>query len=82
MTTTVTSLATGALTLNSYDSLSTSIGLAVIGLLAVLLLLREFAPMLRDDGASARTRALDMAIVPLLIVFAIIVLARLAELLR
>ena len=60
MTTTVTSLASRALTLNSYDNLSTSIGLAVIGLLVALLLVREFAPMLRDDGASAGIRALDL----------------------
>jgi uncharacterized membrane protein YkvI len=81
MTTTVTGLATRAVTLNSYDSLSTSIGLVVIGLLAVLLLVREFAQLLRGGDASAGTRALDMAIVPLLVVFTIIVLGRLAELL-
>jgi hypothetical protein len=81
MTTTVTGLATRALTLNSYDHLSTSIGLAVIALLAVLLLVREFEPILRGGSRSGGTRALDTAIVPLLFVFAIIVLARLAELL-
>jgi hypothetical protein len=50
-------------------------------LLAVLLLVRELAPALRGGNLPRETRALDMAIVPLLIVFAIIVLARLAELL-
>lgn len=82
MTTTVTSLATGALKLTSYDHLSTSIGLAVIGVLAALLLVRELAPILRGGSAPRETRALDVAIVPLLMVFAIIVLGRLADLLR
>jgi hypothetical protein len=81
VTTTVTSLATRALTLTSYDNLSTSIGLAVLGVLAALLLVRELVPMLRGGNAPRETRALDMAIVPLLIVFTTIVLARLAELL-
>jgi hypothetical protein len=44
------------------------------------LLVREFAPLLRGS-APGDTRALDMAIVPLLIVFATIVIARMAELL-
>jgi hypothetical protein len=81
MTTTVTGIATRALTVGSYDHLSTSIGLAVIALLAVLLLVRELESIFRGGGSSGGTRALDMAIVPLLLVFAIIVLARLAELL-
>jgi hypothetical protein len=80
MTTTVTHLTTRTLLSNSYDGLSTTIGIAVIGILALLLLVREFAPLLRGS-APGDTRALDMAIVPLLIVFATIVIARMAELL-
>jgi hypothetical protein len=82
MTTTVTNLATRALTLSSYDHLSTSIGLVVIGVLAVLLLVRDVGPMLRGGSESRATRALDMVLVPLLMVFMIIVVVRLAELLR
>lgn len=82
MTTTVTSLVARALTLSSYDHLSTSIGIVVIGVLAVLLLVRDVGPMLRGGDAPRATRAIDMAIAPLLVVFAIIVLARLADLLR
>lgn len=82
MTITVTSLATTALTITSFDNLSTSIGLAVIAVLAALLLVRELVPMLRGGSAPRETRALDMAIVPLLMVFTIIVVVRLAELLR
>lgn len=82
MTTTVTNLATRALTLSSYDHLSTSIGLVVIGVLAVLLLVRDVGPMLRGGNAPRLTRALDMVLVPLLMVFMIIVVVRLAELLR
>jgi hypothetical protein len=81
MTTTVTSLAAKALASNSYDDLSTTIGLAVIGVLMLLLLVREFAPILRDGAAIQETRALDLALAPLLIVFTIIVIARMAELL-
>jgi hypothetical protein len=80
MTTTVTSLTTRTLLSNSYDGLSTTIGLAVIGVLALLLLVREFAPLARGR-ATRETRALDIAIVPLLIVFTMIVIARMAELL-
>jgi hypothetical protein len=81
MTTTVTQLTTRTLLSNSYDGLSTTIGIAVIGILALLLLTREFAPLLRGS-APRDTRALDMAILPLLIVFAMIVIARMAELLK
>jgi hypothetical protein len=81
VTATVTSLATRALTLASYENLSTSIGLVVIGVLVSLLLVRDLGPMLRGGNAPREWRALDMAIVPLLIVFTIIVVARLAELL-
>ncbi len=81
MTTSVTSQAAMALSSNSYDALSTTIGLAVIGVLVLLLLVRELAPILRSGVAPQETRALDMAIAPLLIVFAIIVIARMAELL-
>jgi hypothetical protein len=81
VTTTVTSLATRALTLTSYDHLSTSIGLVVIGVLAALLLVRDLWPMLRGSLAPRERLALDAAIVPLLMVLAIIVVARLADLL-
>ena len=81
MTTTVTQLTTRTLLSNSYDGLSTTIGIVVIGILALLLLTREFAPLLRGS-APRDTRALDMAILPLLIVFAMIVIARMAELLK
>jgi hypothetical protein len=77
----VTGLTTRALSSNSYDYLTTTIGLAVIGVLALLLLAREFTPVFRSGKASRETRALDMALVPLLIVFATIIVARLAELL-
>ncbi len=81
MTTTVTSSTMHALSSHTYDYLATTIGLAVIGVLAILLLVRDLSPMLRGRSAPRETRALDMAIVPLLIVFTIIVVARLAELL-
>ena len=82
MTTTVTGLTTQVLLSHTYDNLTTTIGLAIIAVLAILLMVRELVPILREEGAPRETRALDMALVPLLIVFGIIVMARLAELLR
>jgi hypothetical protein len=67
---------------NGYDYLTTTVGLALIGVLAVLLLARELLPILRTGDTSRQKRAMDLAIVPLLVVFAVIVLARLAELLK
>lgn len=80
MTTTVTGLATRALSMNSLDDLSTTVGLALMGVLVLLLFVRELAPILRGGDAPRETRVLDMALAPLLIVFTIIVFARLAEL--
>ncbi len=82
MTMTVTSLTAAALLSNTYDALSSTIGLIVIGALAVLLLMRELAPILRHGNASREIRALDMALVPLLLVFAVVVISRFAELLK
>ena len=81
VTTTVTVLTTRTLSLESYDNLSTTIGLVVLGVLILVLLLRELVPLLRSHDARQETLALDMAVAPLLIAFAIIVIARLGELL-
>jgi hypothetical protein len=82
MTTTVTGLTTQALSSHTHDYLSMTIGLAAIGALAVLLLVRELVPILRGGSVSRETRALDLALIPLLIVFTIIVVARLMEFLK
>ena len=81
MNTTLAGIAGSNLDPTRYDDLSTTIGLAVIVVLAALLATRDFAPMLRGSSAPRVTRALDTAIVPLFVTFATIVLARLAELL-
>ena len=82
MTSTVTSLTTQALSSHAYDYLTTTVGLAVIGALAVLLLVRELASIFRGGSVSREMRALDLALTPLLIVFTIIVIARFMELLK
>jgi hypothetical protein len=82
MTSTVTSLTTQALSSHTYDYLTTTVGLAVIGALAVLLLVRELALIFRGGSVSREMRALDLALMPLLIVFTIIVIARFMELLK
>ncbi len=78
MTTTVSQLTTPALLSLSYETLTTTVGVVVFVLLAVLLLLREVAAFPGDGRAKDRARALDVALAPLLIVFGVIVIARLA----
>jgi hypothetical protein len=64
-----------------YDSLSSTIGFALIAALALLLLVRELAPLLGRGDVRRQTAALDVAVGPLLMAFGIIVVARLATLL-
>lgn len=78
MTSTVSQLSTQALLSHPHEGLSTTVGVVVFVLLAALLLWREVAAVPGDVRAKDRTRALDVAIAPLLIVFGVIVVARLA----
>jgi hypothetical protein len=66
----------------SYDDLTKSAGLAVVVILLVLLLQKEFARLHPGPRMTAWIHAFDLALVPLLVTFAIIVTARLAELLQ
>jgi hypothetical protein len=78
MTTTVSQLTTQALLSHSYESLTMTVGVVVFVLLAVFLLLREVAAFPGDSRAKDRARVLDVALAPLLIVFGVIVIARIA----
>lgn len=82
MTSTVTQATIAALTSTSYDTLSTTIGILVVIVLIVLLLQKELARVLVGSRAQPWIHAFDLALVPLLVAFLIIVTARLAELLR
>jgi hypothetical protein len=83
MTAAVSQLTTSALVSSTYDFLSTSVGLLVFVLVAVLLFWREAVSVRSDGGAEERNDrnpALDVVLLPLLIAFGVILLARLADL--
>lgn len=81
MTSTVTQATIGTLLSTTYDTLSTTIGITVVIVLLVLLLQKELARILGGDRAATWVHAFDLALVPLLLTFVLIVTARLAELL-
>ena len=80
MTSTVTAATTAVLLSSTYDALSTTVGFALVIALAVLLFQREVTRILGSHRAIAWEWAFDVALVPLLFVFFVIVAARLVEL--
>lgn len=82
MTSTVTQVTVATLASTTYDALSTTIGVVVVLVLIVLLLQKELARVLVGLRAAPWIHAFDLALVPLLVAFLVIVTARLAELLR
>ncbi len=82
MTSTVTDVTTSTLGSTSYETLSTTVGLAVVVVLIVLLLQKELATVLLGERAREWVRAFDLALIPLELAFFVIIVARLAELLR
>jgi hypothetical protein len=82
MTSTVTAATIAALSSTSYELLSTTVGIVVVIVLVVLLLQKELARVLLGERARAWLVTFDLALVPLLVAFVVIITARLAELLR
>ncbi len=82
MTSTVSQFTTSTITSTSYDALSTSIGIIAIVLLIVLLLLKETARAFGRGRAPIWVRTLDVAIMPLLLAFTVVVVLRLLSLVR
>ena len=82
MTSTVTHATLSALVSSGYDTITTTVGVAVMVALLVLLFQKEVARVLLGMRAASWSRAFDVALVPLLIAFLVIVSARLWELLR
>ena len=80
MTSTVNEVTTAILRSSSYDALSTTIGLALMLALVILLFQREVTNVLGGIRAHRWAWAFDIAMVPLLFVFLLIVAARLIEL--
>lgn len=82
MTSIVTHATRALIASTSYDDLTKTAGLAVVVVLLVLLLQKEFTRFRPGPRTTAWIHAFDLALVPLLLTFAIIVAARLAELLQ
>jgi len=80
VTSTVSDVTTRILQSSSYDALSTSIGLALMLVLGILLFQREVTNVLGGVRAHRWAWAFDIAMVPLLFVFFLIVSVRLIEL--
>jgi len=80
VTSTVTDTTTAVLLSSSYDALSTTVGIALLIALVVLLFQRDVTRILGGHRAVAWEWAFDVALVPLLFVFFVIVAARLVEL--
>ena len=80
MTSTVTDAITELLLSASYDTLSTTVGVAVLTALAILLIQREVTRVLAPESAEGSGWAFDIALAPLLLAFLIIITVRFAEL--
>ena len=80
MTSTVTEATTMVLLSSSYDFLSTSVGIASLIALGILLVARELTRVLARERSIVAGWAYEIALVPLLLAFAIIIALRLAEL--
>lgn len=77
MTSIVNSFTVATLSTNPVDYLTTTVGLISIFLLIFLLVLRESMCAVGGQRREAWTRTLDIAIAPLLIAFAMIIISRL-----
>jgi hypothetical protein len=81
MTSTVTKATVAVLSSASYDTITQTVGLVSIVILLVLMVMKELARVHPGPRSTAWIHAFDLALVPLLITFTVIVTARLAELL-
>jgi hypothetical protein len=81
VTTTVTEAIARGIAALTYDMLSQTAGLAAIGALVVLLLIKEVRRLRQGEEAAKSLALVDVFLVPLVLTFGIIVTARLAELL-
>jgi hypothetical protein len=69
------------LTATNYDVVSTTVGLAAVSALVLLLIEREAVRAYGGDRARRWIHGLDIAVLPLLASFGIIILLRLIQLL-
>ncbi len=80
MTSLVTAATKAAFASISYDDLTKTVGITVVIVIIALLLLKELARAFNERRIVDWMHVLDLALLPLLLVLAIIVTARLAEL--
>jgi hypothetical protein len=80
MTSTVNEAVTTLLLSSPYDALSTTVGIAVVIALAILLFQRDVNRILAGERQDGSDNAFDIALIPFLFVFFVIVTARLVEL--
>jgi hypothetical protein len=81
MTSLVTGLTDAALRPDTYVALATSIGGVVAGLLILLLVQKELLRVARPSRLDTWLSVLNIAIVPLLFAFAMVIIARFSRLL-
>jgi hypothetical protein len=81
MTSTVTQVTIATIASSTDETLSTTLGAIVILLLIVLLFQKELARALGGPRSRTRMQVLDIAIIPLLLAFALIVVMRFVDLL-
>jgi hypothetical protein len=82
MTSTVTKITITTIVSNSYNALSATIGIIAILLLMVLLLQKELLRAAGGIRARLWLQTLNVAIVPLLFTFTLILVVRFVNLLR
>jgi hypothetical protein len=81
MTSTVTEVTTATIMLDPFDSLSATVGIIIILLLLLLMFQKELIRVSGGRRARLWMRALDLAIVPLLLTFGLIIVRRFLDLL-
>lgn len=81
-TVTVAHVAVLALFSTAFDPITTTVGLASLVALLLLLLLKEIVRVNAGHRGYAQLRAFDLVIAPLLLLFTIIVAARMVALLQ
>ena len=81
MTSSVSETARDFILSHSIDFLTTSVGVVAIGLLIALLIEQELVRALEGPRVKLQMRALNAAVLPLLLVFLIVIVSRAAEIL-
>lgn len=80
MTATITAVTVATITAYTYDVFSTVFGAIAIGLLLILLVQKEILRAVGGTLSRDWTRTLNVAIVPLLVAFGVIIVLRLVSL--